>query len=194
MGFDSNKNVNKIIRASNVSTRSISIVMYLLLSLFNFRHKDVLQVWERWNSIELVYIKNLSLYLHILLCFIYWKRYIFYQSFWLPNILRYNIRISILLCQTWEYSYFFRHSKLSWNTTRYKYSKSTKSTYVMSHYENWRNSTSREIRNESYKCTKWFPVYMYFLICLWFPINHNLKNACCLTILVSIIPSPNKLR
>ena len=75
MGFDSNKNVNKIIRASNVSTRSISIVMYLLLSLFNFRHKDVLQVWERWNSIELVYIKNLSLYLHILLCFIYWKRY-----------------------------------------------------------------------------------------------------------------------
>ena len=88
------------------------------------------------------------------------------KSFWLPNILRYNIRISSLLCQTWEYSYFFRHSKLSWNTTRYKYSKSTKSTYVMSHYENWRNSTSREIRNKSYKCTKWFPVYMYFLICL----------------------------
>ena len=87
-----------------------------------------------WNSIELV--KTLSLCLHILLCVIYCKRYdifpifswnvekifvtnfsqnksriphdihIFSKTFWLPKILRYNMRIGSLLCQTWEYSYF----------------------------------------------------------------------------------------
>ena len=47
MGFDSNENVNKIIASSNEfssSLRSISVAMYSLLSMFNFRHKDVLQV------------------------------------------------------------------------------------------------------------------------------------------------------